>query len=225
MSVGRLEETFGLTAAIENDCKAAALAESCFGSGTGARTVFYVTLGTGVGGGLVSDRKIVELGPIGEAEIGHLVIDREGPPCWCGGRGCVEAMCSGPGISRLAAWLAEREPALWAESAFEGDPESISSKEYFASEDRFSRVLIDASAEALATALGAAVNLTAADAVVIGGGVGSGNPSFVEKVRQKTLPRVVSYFRKPCRILPSGLGADVVTQGAALLAAALPPHS
>lgn len=216
--VGRLENAYGLPAVIENDCKVAALAEAWFGAGRGARTVFYVTLGTGVGGGLVSGGSIVELGPIGEAEIGHLVVDPEGPPCWCGGRGCVEAMCSGPGISRLAAWLAERRPELWSASPFSGDPEAISSKDYFASGDAFSRAVIERSADALAHALGAAVNLTAADCVIVGGGVGSGNPEFVERVRQKALPRIVGYFRERCRITVSGLGADVVTQGAALAA-------
>lgn len=216
--VGRLEEAFTLPSAIENDCKLAALAEAWFGAGEGARTVFYVTLGTGVGGGLVSNGRIVELGPMGEAEIGHVVIDPDGPKCWCGGRGCVEAMCSGPGISRLAAWLAERRPELWMQSPFQGEPEAVSSKDYLASGDGFSRELIERSADALAQALAAAVNLTAAEAVVIGGGVGSGNPQFVDRVRQKTLPRVVGYFRERCRIEVSRLGADVVAQGAALLA-------
>ena len=219
--VGRIEKDFGLPAAIENDCKVAALGEARFGAGAGARTVFYITLGTGVGGGLVTKGSIVELGPIGEAEIGHMVIDPEGPQCWCGGRGCVESMCSGPGVSRLAAWLAERQPELFAASRFSGDAEAIPSKEYFVARrdgDRFADLVVSHSARALATAVAAAVNLTAADMVVVGGGVGSGNPDFVAEVGDLARPRIVNYFREGFRIAPAGLGAEVVTQGAAVLA-------
>lgn len=207
--VARLEDALKLPAAIENDCKLAALAEAHFGAGQGASTVFYVTLGTGVGGGLVHDGRVVELGPIGEAEIGHLVVDPDGPDCWCGSRGCVEAMCSGPGVSRLAGWL--REGA-----------ETVSSKEYVArwrAGDPFASEVIERSAEALATALGAAINLTAADAVVVGGGLGSGAPDYLALAAEKTVRRIVPYFRDRTRIVASALGERVVTQGAAILAA------
>ncbi len=225
--VERLEATFELPAAIENDCKLAALAEAHFGAGRGARTVLYITLGTGVGGGLVTNGEIVRLGPIGEAEIGHIVAQPDGPLCCCGGRGCVEAMCSGPGISRLAAWMAERDPERWNRSRLSGDsespssPGSLSSPDYFAAQaagDPFASAVIERSSDALAFALAAAVNLTAADAVVLGGGVAFGNPSFVDRVREKTLPWIVSYFRERCRITSSELREGVVTQGAALLA-------
>ena len=118
-----LEKEFDLPVSMENDCNLAALAEAHFGAGQGHRTVFYVTLGTGVGGGIVHDGHIQAFGDIGEAEIGHIVVVPEGPPCWCGGRGCVESVCSGPGISQLAAWLTEQNPDLWAQSELKEVPQ------------------------------------------------------------------------------------------------------
>ena len=215
--VARLEDALGIPSAIENDCKLAALAESHYGAGRGAKTVFYVTLGTGVGGGLVHDGRVVELGPIGEAEIGHLVVNPDGPHCWCGSRGCVEAMCSGPGISRLAGWLAERESGAGSSHA-----EAVSSKQYierWQAGDRFARAVIEESTEALATALGAAINLTAAECVVVGGGLGAGSPEYLALASAKAVRRIVPYFRDRVRITASSLGEQVVTQGAAILAA------
>jgi len=215
--VARMENALQLPAAIENDCKLAALAEAHFGAGRGSKTVFYVTLGTGVGGGLVHEGRVVALGPIGEAEIGHLVVNPDGPECWCGSRGCVEAMCSGPGVSRLAGWLAARETDMDP-----GRAEATSSKQYveqWQAGDGFATKVIEESTEALATALGAAINLTAADKVVIGGGLGAGSPEYLALAAQKTARRVVPYFRDRVEIVASGLGEQVVTQGAAILAA------
>lgn len=223
--VETLKAEFQLPVAVENDCKLAALAEAHFGAGRGARTVFYVTLGTGVGGGIVSNGRIQALGDLGEAEIGHVVVAPDGPPCWCGGRGCVEAVCSGPGMSRLAGWIADESPSLWATSKLRRDTESaekVSSKQLMAQRqagDAFAAEVVDRSAGYLATALGAAINLISPQVVVVGGGVGAGNPPFLELVAEKVHPLVVVFFRDRYRIAPSELREQVVTQGAAILAA------
>ena len=223
--VPMMEREFGLPVSIENDCKLAALAEAHFGAGKGRRTVFYVTLGTGVGGGIVRGGRIQAFSDVGEAEIGHLVVAPGGPPCPCGGRGCVEAVCSGPGISRLAGWMAEREPELWRGSPLRRDyglAEQAPSKQVmrrWETGDRFAAAVVDRAAGYLAQALAAAINLLNPDVVVAGGGVGVGNPAFLERVSEKVRPLVVSYFRDHYRIVPSQLGEQVVSQGAAILAA------
>src|SRR5256712_8911249 len=89
--VGHFYRHFGVPAFIENDCNSAALGEALFGVGRGSSTVFYVTVGTGCGGGLVHEGKIVALADNGEAEFGHMVLDPEGPACACGSFGCLEA--------------------------------------------------------------------------------------------------------------------------------------
>ena len=222
--VQTLEREFGLPVFVENDCKLAALAEAHFGAGSGYRTVFYVTLGTGVGGGIVRDGRIQTFSDVGEAEIGHVVVAPDGPACPCGNRGCVEAVCSGPGISQLAAWVAEQDGGLWSQSSLCGErgrAGEISSKqimEAWVSGDAFASAVAGRAAAYLAQALGAVINLISPDVIVAGGGVGSGNPKFLSLVSEKLGPQVVSYFRGQYRIVPTELREQVVSQGAAILA-------
>ncbi len=218
---GELGARFGLPAFVENDCKLAALAEAHCGAGAGASSVFYVTLGTGVGGGLVRQGRILELGDRGEAEIGHVVVAPDGPPCWCGGRGCVESVCSGPGLSRLAALLGERHPGLWRSSTlFAPDPpDSKAILAAWQAGDPFGSLVVERSMDYLAAALAAAVNLTVPEKVVIGGGLGASSARLLGLLRERTAPLVVRYFRDAFEIVPSKLRERAVTQGAAILAA------
>ena len=214
-----LEAEFNVPVRIENDCKLAALAEAHFGAGRGHRTVFYMTMGTGVGGGIVRDGHIAEMSDVGEAEIGHIVVLPDGPVCACGNRGCVEAICSGPGLRQLAAWMAEREPELWAASEWgTGDVSSEDLMAGWLREDPFARTVVDRAAGCLAWAVAAAINLFAPDVFVVGGGVGSGNPAFVDLLREKAKPLVVPCFRGRGRIMSCELGESVVAQGAVVLA-------
>ena len=218
-----LQRTFDLPAAIENDAKLAALGEAIFGAGRGAETLLYLTLGTGVGGGLVRRGRIVELNDAGEIEIGHVVVEPSGPPCPCGGRGCLEAICSGPGLSRMALEMANREPALWARSPlFQPSREAPPAERCFAAwraGDAFAAAVIERAAEGLATAVAAAASLLAPNRVVIGGGVGANNPDFLELAQERSRPRVAPYFRNAFTIAPSELGEKAVPQGAGALAA------
>ncbi len=222
--VETLEREFGVPVAVENDCKLAALAEAHFGAGQGHRTVFYMTIGTGVGGGIVRDGRIQAMSDIGEAEIGHIVVLPDGPPCWCGGRGCIESVCSGPGISQLAGYLAASAPGLWKGSNLSGkhtQADRCSSKEIFEAwqaRDKFAAAVVETAAGHLATAIGAAVNLLAPDIFLVGGGVGAGNEGFLELIERTTRPRVVPYFRDAFRLAPCALKEQVVAQGAAILA-------
>jgi len=222
--VETLEREFGVPVAVENDCKLAALAEAHFGAGKGCRTVFYMTIGTGVGGGIVRDGRIQAMSDVGEAEIGHIVVLPDGPRCWCGGRGCIESVCSGPGISQLAGYLGEQAPALWKTSTLSGKhPEArrATSKEIleaWQARDKFASAVVETAASHLATAVAAAVNLLAPEIFIVGGGVGAGNERFLALVEQTTRPRVVTYFRDSFRMAPSALREQVVTQGAAILA-------
>jgi glucokinase len=97
-----VQRLFGFSARVDNDGNAAALAEAIWGAGVGYRNVFYATLGTGIGTGIVFDRKIYHGRTGSAAEGGHVTIDYRGPQCGCGKRGCIEALCSGPAIARRA---------------------------------------------------------------------------------------------------------------------------
>ena len=97
-----VQRVFGFSARVDNDGNAAGLAEAIWGAGVGYRNVFYATLGTGIGTGIIFDRKIYHGRTGSAAEGGHVTIDYRGPQCGCGKRGCVEALCSGPAIARRA---------------------------------------------------------------------------------------------------------------------------
>jgi len=108
----RLHERFGVPVAIENDANAAALAEHRYGAGRGSRHMLMLTLGTGIGGGLILDGSLYR-GSIGAAgELGHVTIDLDGPPCQgrCPGRGHLEVLASGTAADALAREQAERNP-------------------------------------------------------------------------------------------------------------------
>ena len=163
---------FGLPVAVENDCKLGALAEAHFGAGKGFGSVFYMTVGTGIGGGFVRDGVIQAMSDTGEAEIGHIVVMPDGLPCPCGGRGCAEAVCSGPGISQLAGQVADEDLHRWQHSRLAADfgyANEASSKDImaaWAAEDEFAKTVVDRAADYLSMAVSAAINLLAPEVFV-----------------------------------------------------------
>ena len=222
--VDELESRFGVPVLVENDCKLAALAEAHFGAGVGATSLFYVTLGTGVGGGYVQGGRILACGDLGEAEIGHVVVDPDGPECCCGNRGCVEAHCSGPGLVKLCAMLAGFHPEEWQSSrlAEAASARALTSErivESWESGDSFATRVVEYAAGKLASALGTTVNLLIPERIVIGGGLGTSSPRLLGLLHRYTAPLVVPYFRDSFSIIGSKLKESVVTQGAAVLAA------
>ena len=221
--VGELRDRFEVPVFVENDCKLAALAEAHYGAGRRAPTVFYMTLGTGVGGGYVRNGRIVEMGDFGEAEIGHLVVDRTGPLCCCGNRGCVEAICSGPGLVQLGKALASRFPSQWANSdlpdqALETSTGSHRIMTAWEKGDGFADLVVRRAMAGLARAVGSVINLMAPSRIVVGGGLGGASPRMLDLLRSETSQWVVPYFRDSYSIVPSLLRTSVVTQGAAILA-------
>lgn len=201
--VRTLESELGIPAAIENDCKLAALAEAHFGAGRDCETVFYMTIGTGIGGGLVHRGRIVALSPLGEAEIGHVIVEPDGPQCDCGNRGCLEALCAGPNLPRLDPHQRFASSEEIVEKALAGDAAA--------------RDLLERASGYLGRALSMVTNLVCPDVIVIGGGLGSAYPRFLELIELRAYANTVPYFRERVRVVSSALRENVVTQGAALL--------
>ena len=222
--VGELERRFHAPVFVENDCKLAALAEAHFGAGHGAGSLFYITLGTGVGGGFVKDGRILACGDLGEAEIGHVVVEPDGLPCCCGSRGCVESMCSGPGLVKLCGMLANRHPGEWRSSALwdshrEAQFRSELIVQHWERGDPFARRVMETSADRLALALASMVNILVPERIVIGGGLGTSSPRLLDLIEARVRPLVVPYFRESFEIVGSMLHESAVTQGAAIYAA------
>ncbi|BCX05637.1 MAG: glucose kinase [Candidatus Roseilinea sp.] len=221
-----LKRAFGLPSVIENDCKLAALAEACLGAGRGHRTVFYMTIGTGIGGGIVREGHIVDFGDAGEAEIGHVVVVPQGGfACGCGNHGCLETVASGPGLTHLARKLARDHLATWPDDAIAQraiHDERLTAADLFeayAQGDVFASEIVRVAATFLAQVLAGVIQIVNPDAIVIGGGVGTSSERFIRLIAEQTRPLVMPSLRGRCRFVMSQLREQVVTQGAALLAA------
>jgi glucokinase len=105
-----LERKYCVPVKLDNDANAAALAETLWGAGRGHRAIFYATIGTGIGTGIVFDGQIYHGRTGSAAEGGHMTIDYDGPVCGCGKRGCIEALAAGPAIARLARTRLTEQP-------------------------------------------------------------------------------------------------------------------
>lgn len=199
-------ERFGVPAAVENDGNAAALAEWRLGAGRGAETTVTLTLGTGVGGGLVLDGALYR----GWAELGHTVVIADGPPCQgnCTGRGHLEAVASGNAADRAAEklWGEGATAELLVGRAEAGDAEAIEA--------------LSGMGHLLGLAIGTFVNIFGPEIVVVGGGFGIAAaehlfPSALEAARRETL---LESARTSLRIVEAELGTDAGLIGAGLVA-------
>lgn len=203
-------EAFGCPVAGDNDANACALAESRFGAGAGYRHVVYVTVSTGIGGGIVVDGHVFRGASGTSAEFGHQVILPEGgPPCDCGGRGCLEALASGRGI-------AARARAVGRETA--GEVTAESAARAARNGEAWARRVWDDTALYLGLGLANLINVLDPGIVVLGGGVALGAADLLlgpvrEVVRQRCMPSLAR--RVP--IVPAALGSTVGIVGAACL--------
>jgi glucokinase len=219
-----VQDRFGLPAIVENDANAAGLAEVLIGAAAGYRDIFYVTVSTGIGTGVIIDKKIYH-GKNGVAgEGGHVPIDYRSPYlCGCGTRGCIEALASGPSMARRARILLEQEhgaPSL-LRALTDGDLTKITPKmisEAARRKDRIATSILDETGFFLGVWLGGMVSLLDPEAIVIGGGVSQiGKPLF-DKIRE-TIPHytVNRDFLASLPIMPAKLRKDVGVFGAASL--------
>jgi fructokinase len=154
-----LERAIGRPILVENDANCFALAEALHGAGRGARCVFGVILGTGVGGGIIFDGQIWSGAQGIAGEWGHMTLDPSGPPCYCGRRGCVETFLSGPGTARFYTQSGGAEckgEEVWTRAAA-GEPLASRAIEEYRARFGF--------------ALSQVVNLLDPDVIVLGGGV------------------------------------------------------
>jgi glucokinase len=200
-----LGSSLGIPVVVDNDANAAALAEATRGAGRGYRMVLMVTVGTGIGGGLVVDGR-VERGRGFLGEIGHIRLDDADTPCQCGLLGCWEAVASGTALDRSAAVL------LGAEATGE-DLVAI------VDEDDDARQALTEVARLFGVGLGALVNVLDPDVIVVGGGVAGIGPAFLGPAVEAMAEGVTgSVARSVTPVLPAHFGASAGLVGAALLA-------
>jgi glucokinase len=203
-----LSTVFGVRVALENDGDAAALAEAGWGAGRNRSRLIYVTVGTGIGGGIVLDGKLYRGVDGAHPEVGHHVIDPAGPQCTCGFRGCWESLAAGPA---MAAWLQHNAPADYPHR-------DITARRIFElARDGDAWALKSVETEAFYLGMGLAnlINLFTPDAIVLSGSIMKSSDLFLERVR--------ALIRSGCRFVPAektelmlaSLGDDTNLIGAA----------
>jgi glucokinase len=207
--VADLRRIFNVRVALENDADAAALAEASWGAGKHRSRLVYVTVGTGIGGGIVLDGELYRGVDGAHPELGHHVIDPSGPPCSCGFQGCWESLAAGPA---MAAWFKSQAPADYPRR------ESVNAREIcqLAQQgDQLARRTVEREAYYLGLGLANLINLFAPDAIVLSGSVLKSSLLFMDGIR--------SVIIRGCRFVPfekaqltmASLGEDANLIGAA----------
>ena len=217
----RLRERFGVPAAIENDANAAALAEHRYGAGRGTNHMVMLTLGTGIGGGLILDGRLYR-GAVGAAaELGHITIDLDGPPCQglCPGRGHLEALASGTATDALAREAAAAHPDgdLGRAAAAGREVDARLAVELAAEGPGDARDLIETVGFNLGVGIASFVAIFNPEVVVLGGGFARAGDLLFEPARRVVAERTLPPARDVVRIVPALLGAEAGLIGAGLV--------
>jgi len=216
-----LERELGVKTFVDNDATVAALAEHKFGIAVGCDHVVYVSVGTGIGGGIITNGQIYR-GICGSAgEIGHMIIDINGPLCGCGNKGCWEALASGTALEREAkAKIAEGVKTSIPKYAKESGNKITAKGIYLAAQDgdRLAKELIEQLGYYLGVGLANLVNIFNPQLVVIGGGVSRMGEMLLEPARKTIRECAFELSAKAARVEISSLGYDAGPLGAVALA-------
>ena len=224
--VGLVRKHFDLPLAITNDANAAAIGEMLFGNARGMKHFLVITLGTGLGSGIVADGRLL-YGASGFAgELGHIVVDLEGRQCGCGRRGCLETYVSATGLRRTAlTLLAERcDPSpLRAMS-----PQEMTSKRIFdlaVAGDAIALEAFDRTARILGLKLADAVAHTSPEAIFLAGGLAAAGDLLLKPTQRYMDSFLFGVYRGTVQLLPSGMeaGNSAILGAAALIWSELEP--
>jgi glucokinase len=221
MEVGSiLKERLNMPVFVDNDANVVALAESRFGAALGYKSVVCVTLGTGVGGGLILDGKLWRGCSGAAGEIGQMSINFDGPPCMGENAGCIESYCASQAIiKRVKAKLNNELTPIFNEVC-SGDIEALSIKRIFTAlrkGDEIARSAIMETARFLGIGLSGVVNLLNPEIVILGGGIADGGSEFVEAVASEIKKRSFKSAVDRLRVARATLGNDAGFIGAGIL--------
>ena len=189
---GELAKSLGVLPVMDNDANMGALGEACFGAGHDYRPLFYMTLSTGIGGGIITSGETIYRGADSYAgELGHLTIRPDGPECLCGARGCFERMCSG----------------LWLEKDYGKPAEKLMRDAAFVR-----RYVVD-----LALGLKACIMIVNPARIVIGGGIGKAGEALFGPLRAELRRQITDWSAARIDVVPAALADDSVLYGALAL--------
>lgn len=200
-----IENEFKIKTVLDNDTSCFSLAESVLGAGKGKKVVIGITLGTGVGGGIVINDKIFQGSNDSAGEIGHMIIEKGGRQCSCGNKGCLETYVSASGIVKTGNQLGIKNKTckqIWG-LAKKGDKQAIE--------------VYKISGEYLGIALANLVNVINPDIIIIGGGISNTGEFLFEPAKKTMQENILSPLAKNTEVVKAELGKDAGAIGAALL--------
>jgi glucokinase len=217
-----LAERLGLPVVVDNDATAALVAECRYGAARGARNVVVLTIGTGVGGGMVVDGRIARGASGAAGELGHVVIDESGPECPgnCPNRGCLEAFVSGPALAREGRERAERAASSGLGTALAAGREITGPlvTELAHDGDEEARAAVVVLGRHLGVGIVSLVNVFNPEVVVVGGGLVAAGDLLLAPARAVVAERALVPARDQVRIVPARFGDESGMLGAAALA-------
>jgi len=220
----RIADHFGCPVGLANDANLAALGEWRFGAGRGYRDLLYVTLSTGIGGGVIIDGRML-VGHRGlAAELGHMTLDRKGPMCGCGHRGHLEALASGPAIvRRAAARLTAGEPSSLADLQRSGAPLTAEAVGQAARQgDPMALAVVNEAAEATGCHLASLAHAFNPEVIVLGGGVVQIGEPLLARIEEALRAEIIHpAYLEGLRLASAELGDDAGLFGAMVLASEL----
>jgi glucokinase len=214
-----LEERTGKPVVLRNDGNAAALGELVAGSGKGCQSLVAFTLGTGVGGGIVIDGKVIEGFNGAAGETGHIIVKAGGRPCACGNKGCLEAYCSATAIKKATREAMEAHPESYLHT-LAPTPDAVNGKTAFDGKragDPAATQVVDEFIEMLAVGVASLIQLLQPQVVCIGGGIAKEGEYLLEPLRERV--RVLTYadtLEENPVIVGATLGNDAGIIGAAV---------
>lgn len=210
-----LEKRIGLPILMDNDANVAALGEMWAGAGKGCRNLICVTLGTGVGGGIVVDGKLLHGAHVLAGEIGHIVMDPRGSLCSCGNRGCLETVASATGVVRLVQEALDGgELSTLAGKELSSEAISLAA----ASGDALALNVVHRAMDTLGRALAIAANIIDPDVIVVGGGMAHAGDTILFPLRISFEKYSLRRISNATRVVLARLGNDAGVVGAAWMA-------
>ncbi|GEO46782.1 ROK family glucokinase [Companilactobacillus kimchii] len=215
-----IEKGTGLPVTIENDANVAALGERWQGAGNNAKDVVFVTLGTGVGGGIIANGQLLQGANGAAGEIGHVTVDPNGFMCTCGKKGCLETIASATGIVRVARDRASEYAGDSELKAMLDDGQDISAKDVFdlaKKDDDLALIVADYVCDSLGFVLGNIANTLNPKYVVIGGGVSAAGEFLLNKVDKAMRKNEFATIKDSTELRLASLGNGAGVIGAASL--------
>jgi glucokinase len=214
----KMQAQLGIPAYLENDANAACYGEYWLGAGQGAQTMAVLTLGTGVGGGIVVFGKLLRGLDGTAAELGHLIVHRDGRTCGCDAKGCLEAYASVTGMVRTAVEGLEEGKESSLTTLCEGNHESITGKMiYQAAEsgDKFAKWVFEETGTWLGLGCASLINALNPEKIVLCGGMIAAGDTLFEPIRRVAKANAFAVPTARCEIIPAALDNDAGVLGAA----------